>query len=122
MFADLSSSHERLPQLLFMGRNLSTRFMLSTESEDWLVTVSGGRIEDVSKGPFVMPSYDFRIVAGETDWQAFLQPVPAPGCNDLMALIRRGVMQFQGNLHPLMSHLLFFKLLLASLRPAGETP
>ena len=35
-----------------------------------------------------------------------------------MALLKRGAMRFEGNLHPLMSNLLYFKLLLASLRPA----
>ena len=120
MFAGLTSSHERLPKLLRMGRNLNTRFMLSTETEDWLVTIDKGKVQEVRRGPIVMPSYSFRIVAGERDWREFLQATPAPGRHDLFALVRRGVMQFQGNLHPLMSHLLYFKLLLASLRPMRE--
>ena len=121
MFARLTSSHERRPALLRMGRHLSTVLMLSTETDDWLVTISNGKVDSVRQGPFVMPSYNVRIVAGESDWREFLQPVPQPGRHDLLALLRRGVMQFQGDLHPMMSHLLYFKLLLASLRPEGES-
>ena len=120
MFTNLSSSQDTVPELARLGRHLDTVFMLSTEDEDWMITIKGGRVERVRGGPFVMPSYAFRMVAARSDWADFLQPVPGPGCHDLFALLRRGVLRFEGNLHPLMSHLLYFKLLLASLRSEGE--
>jgi hypothetical protein len=116
MFDDLTATQEKHPALLRMGRHLSTVCMLSAGDDDWLVTIHRGRVETVRRGPHVMPSYVFRMVAPARDWQDFLQPVPAPGSHDLMALLRRGVLTFEGNLHPLMSHLLYFKLLLATLR------
>lgn len=120
MFDDLADTQGRHPALLRMGRHLSTVFMLSTDQQDWLVKIEQGRVISLHGGPLVMPSYTFRMVANECDWRDFLQPVPAPGCHDLMALLRRGVLRFEGDLHPLMSHLLYFKLLLATLRPARD--
>ncbi len=116
MFDDLPATQEKLPSLARMGRHLNTVCMLSAGDDDWLVTIHQGRVAEVRKGPHVMPSYSFRLTAQTRDWQDFLQPVPKPGCHDLMALLRRGVLKFEGDLQPLMSHLLYFKRLLATLR------
>ena len=121
MFDRLQSTQSMVPALMQMGRHLDTVCMLSTDQQDWLVSIDKGRVSTVTPGPFVMPSYTFRIVANESDWIEFLEPVPAPGRHDIIALLRRGVLRFEGNLHPLMSHLLYFKLLLASLRATEET-
>ena len=45
--------------------------------------------------------------------------VPPPGYHDLMAMLKFGTLRIEGNLHPFMSHLLYFKDLLALLRPAA---
>ena len=121
MFAQLASNQEQTAHLQGMARHLDTVCMISSEDQDTLVTIRQGRVTDVRTGPFVMPSYDFRLIAPRREWEAFLQPVPEPGSHDLLALLRRGVLRFEGNLHPLMSHLLFFKLLLASLRHKEDT-
>ena len=65
-----------------------------------------------------MPSYIFKLTASKNEWLKFLQSTPEPGSHDIIAMLRRKVLKFEGDLHPLMSHLLYFKLLLASLRPA----
>mgnify|MGYP003341988709 FL=1 len=65
-----------------------------------------------------MPSYVFKLTAPKKEWIKFLQHIPEPGSHDIIAMLRRKVLKFEGDLHPLMSHLLYFKLLLASLRPA----
>lgn len=124
MFDELLTSQNKQPSLQRMGRHLDTVCMLSTEKDDWLLTISNGRVTDIRSGPLVMPGYSFRIVADECDWLEFLQPVPKPGRHDIIALLRRGVLRFEGNLHPLMSHLMYFKRLLATLRDsdaAGST-
>jgi len=121
MFDELVTCQSKVPALLRMGRHLDTVCMLSTDDNDWLVTIVKGQVTDVRPGPLVLPSYTFRIVANESDWHEFLQPLPAPGRHDIIALLRRGVLRFEGNLHPLMSHLLYFKMLLATLRPSPET-
>ena len=63
-------------------------------------------------------AYVFKLKAPENEWLKFLQHTPQPGSHDIIAMLRRKVLKFEGDLHPLMSHLLYFKLLLASLRPA----
>lgn len=117
MFTRLIDSQEDRQDLHRMGRHLDCVFMLSAGDDDTLVTIRDGHVTSVAMGPFVMPSYDFRMVAPGDEWQQFLKSEPAPGSNDLFAMLRRGVLTFEGNLHPLMSNLLYFKFLLASLRP-----
>jgi len=119
MFDRLINTQTSVPGLQRMGRHLNTDVMIRTETTEWLVHIIAGKVAAVQTGPFVMPSYAFSMTANEQDWRDFLQDVPKPGCNDLIALLRRGVLQLAGDLHPLMSHLLYFKLLLASLRPNG---
>ena len=80
--------------------------------------IEKGVVKNVEEGPFVMPSYVFKLTAPKNEWIKFLQHTPQPGSHDIIAMLRRKVLKFEGDLHPLMSHLLYFKLLLASLRPA----
>ena len=120
MFSRLAERQNGRGDLHRMGRGLDCVFMLSAGNDDTIVTIRNGRVTDVETGPFVMPSYAFRLVAPAREWEEFLQPIPRPGSHDLFALLRRGVLRFEGNLHPLMSHLLYFKLLLAGLRPTGD--
>ena len=41
--------------------------------------------EAIAKGPFVMPRVTFSLKASEAAWRTFWQPVPPPGCHDLIA-------------------------------------
>jgi hypothetical protein len=87
---------------------------------DWFVTIRDGAVVDVAQGPRVMPSWQTRIIAPAEEWRAFFAPVPHPGHHDIIALLRRGAIRFEGDLHPLMAHLLYVKRLLAALRPVPE--
>ncbi|MEC9433976.1 MAG: hypothetical protein VYD87_13825 [Pseudomonadota bacterium] len=118
MFAGLAETGGPGTPLAKRGRALDARMMLRAGTAETLVTIRAGAVILVEEGPFVMPSWDFAISAPAEDWALFLRPVPPPGSHDLMALLRRGAMRFEGDLHPLMSNLLYVKLLLASLRPA----
>ena len=117
MFKSLIDDNEKRSQLSIMAQYLNTSFMISTIENEYLVNIEKGVVENVEKGPFVMPSYVFKLKAPENEWLKFLQHTPKPGSHDIIAMLRRKVLKFEGDLHPLMSHLLYFKLLLASLRP-----
>ncbi|SFH98183.1 hypothetical protein [Albimonas pacifica] len=117
MFADLMRTGGEGTALARRARGLCARVMLRAGADETLVIVQGGAVVSVQPGPFVMPSWDVAISAPAEDWRLFLQAVPPPGSHDVMALVRRGAMRFEGNLHPLMANLMYFKLLLASLRP-----
>ena len=118
MFKSLIEKNEKRSQLSIMAKYLSTSFMISTIENEYLVNIEKGVVKNVEEGPFVMPSYVFKLTAPKNEWIKFLQHIPEPGSHDIIAMLRRKVLKFEGDLHPLMSHLLYFKLLLASLRPA----
>ena len=98
------------------GSQLNTVVMLVCSEHTVLLRIEQGVVQSVSTGPHVMPSFDFSLTASERDWQLYLSSVPPPGSHDLIALLRRGALELQGNLYPLMSHLMYFKLLFESLR------
>ena len=118
MFKSLIDDNEKRTQLSIMAQYLNTSFMISTIENEYLVNIEKGVVKNVEEGPFVMPSYVFKLTAPKNEWIKFLQHIPEPGSHDIIAMLRRKVLKFEGDLHPLMSHLLYFKLLLASLRPA----
>ena len=118
MFKSLIDDNEKRSQLSIMAQYLNTSFMISTIESEYLVNIEKGVVKNVEEGPFVMPSYVFKLTAPKNEWIKFLQHIPEPGSHDIIAMLRRKVLKFEGDLHPLMSHLLYFKLLLASLRPA----
>ena len=117
MFKSLIDNNEKRSQLSMMAQYLNTCFMISTIENEYLVNIEKGVVKNVEKGPFVMQSYVFKLTAPKDEWLKFLQNTPQPGSHDIIAMLRRKVLKFEGDLHPLMSHLLYFKLLLASLRP-----
>jgi len=105
--------------LVRRGRYLTTIFLLEVGRTSWLVSIFEGRIVSVTSGPFVMPSSSFALRAAEEEWQKFWSSRPPPGSNDLMALIKRRVLKAEGNLQIFMSHLRYFKEVLAKLRADG---
>jgi hypothetical protein len=105
--------------LVRRGRYLTTTFLLEVGETPWLISIFEGRIASVSRGPFVMPSSSFALRAPAEEWEKFWSRRPPPGSNDLMALIKRGVLKAEGDLHVFMANLRYFKEALAKLRPAG---
>ncbi len=97
------------PWLQRKGRWVSTVFMLESGETRWRVAVRRGRIESIDRGPFVMVSSELAFRASAEDWAAFWQPRPAPGCNDVFALLRRKRLRVEGNLQPFMANLFYFK-------------
>ena len=109
--------------LVRRGRHLIGAFLVEARPRrSWLVHVLRGRIEKVEEGPFVMPSWRFALRADEANWQRFWQPRPAPGDHDLLALVRRGLMTFEGDLQPLMANLLYIKGVLEAPRVLAAEP
>lgn len=98
------------------GRLLSAGMMLRVDAAETLVTIANGAVTTVTHGPLVMPSWQFGLSAPRATWTAFLDAKPPPKMHDLIGLVRHGEMRFEGDLHPLMAHLLYVKLLFAGLR------
>lgn len=102
--------------LVRRGRFVNTTFLVEVGEDAYLVRITEGRIVATTRGPFVTPSYSFALRAPREAWETYWQPIPPPGFNDLFALSKRGLMRIEGDLHPFMANLLYFKDVLASPR------
>lgn len=101
------------------GRYVSTTLLIDAGAERALVTISDGRVTSVvDAATRVMPAWRFALRAPADEWEAFWAPVPRPGSHDLFALLRRKQLRVDGDMHPFMSNLLYFKALLALPRAA----
>lgn len=103
-------------RLVWRGRHVSTSFLLQADQAQYVIQILGGRIAAAKKGPFSIADWVFALRASEASWVEFLQPVPKPGFNDVMAMLKLKHLKMDGDLYPLMSHLLYFKDVLASVR------
>ena len=105
--------------LVRRGRYLTTTFLLEAGDTAWLISILEGRIVSVTRGPLLMPSWSFALRASAAEWEKFFLSRPPPGSNDLMAMVRRRVLNTGGDLRVFMAHLRYFKEALAKLRPQG---
>ncbi len=104
------------PAIVRWGRDMNETFMVEVGAQQYLLTVRGGRIETLEKGPFVQRAWRFAVRARSECWEKFWQKVPAPGWHELLALLRRGDVVFEGDQRVLMAYLLYLKLVLAAPR------
>ena len=103
-------------RLVWRGRYVDTAFLLEAGEQAWLVKISAGRVASMARIKGVTPSWTFALRASRENWQQFLQPIPKPGFQDLMAMVKKRTLKVEGDLYPFMSNLLYFKDALASLR------
>lgn len=108
------------PPLLWRGRCLNTTCQLDIGEETVLLRIIDGRIAETRRGRFVTPSASFAISGEAGAWHRLLTADPPPGDHDLLAFVKRRELRLTGDLHPLMSHLLYFKGILAHLREAAR--
>jgi hypothetical protein len=99
--------------LVHRGRTLDTTFLLGIGDADYLVRIHRGRLENIERGPFVMPRWTFALRASREAWNTFWQPLPPPGCHDLIAMIKTQRLALDGDQYPFFSNLRYFKELLA---------
>ena len=97
------------PDLIRRGRFLSTEFEIGVGVVPLLVSVANGEVRSVARGPFLLKPWVFALRAEPATWEALLQPVPAPGVHDLMALSKTGRVRIEGNLQPFMANLQYVK-------------
>jgi len=95
--------------LLRRGRSVSTTFLLAIDDTYHLVTVTEGKVTAVKPGPFITPNYSFALRASRESWDKLWSPTPIPGFTDIFALVKKKLLRIEGDLHPLMTHLIYFK-------------
>lgn len=120
LFAELPARVNADPDLLRRGRFLMCDFEIGVGAVVLAVRVENGRIASVTRGPFLLKSWDFAIRMLAGTWLKFLAPVPEPGWHDIMALTKRGAARIEGNLQPFMANLQYIKDVLAAPRGNKE--
>jgi hypothetical protein len=118
--ADILRAFGELPALLnadaalvARGCRLTVDCRLGLHHRPFHVSFVAGRIVEVTPAPVLMRSWCFSYCASPTAWAEFWRPVPRPGWHDLFALTKSGEASLEGDLFPFMSHLQFFKDVLA---------
>ena len=107
--------------LVRRGQYVSLRFLVEIGEQAFLVDVDKGRITSVQTGPFVMPSWTFALRASADSWARFFEAVPAPGYHDLFALLKSRHLKIEGDLHPFMANLRYFKEIFSAVREEVNT-
>ena len=103
-------------RLLYRGRFVNTTFLLEVGTQAWLIQIVAGHVESVTRGPFVMPRWTFALRAPQEAWTKFWSAAPQPGFHDLFALIKQRLLRVEGDMHPFMANLFYFKGVLETLR------
>jgi len=111
--ANLVNADIRLVQ---RGRFVDTTFLIAVDDDCTLVRVQDGRVTKVTPGPFITPNYSFALRASRSVWEKFWRPLPPIGYTDVFALVKSRQMRLEGDLHPFMANLLYFKDVLATPR------
>ena len=120
MFTEIPALVNEDAALRHRGRFITTTFLADSGTEQHLLSVDRGLLT-VVRGPFVSPRWQFVLRAAPDAWERFWTPIPPPGWHDLMAMIRFQTLIAEGDLHPFMSNLLWFKDVLASPRRLHST-
>jgi hypothetical protein len=105
--------------LVHRGRFLDVTFLIEVGPQQYLVSIHRGRIEAIREGPLVMPRWTFALRASEQAWFTHWKPLPPPGFSDLIAMAKTRALHIEGDQHPFMANLQYFKDLLALPRRAA---
>jgi hypothetical protein len=116
-FADASGEADRLAA---SARFLTAECLVGSFSRPVHLAIRDGRVIAAAAEPALMRSWRFAFRATPQAWAEYWQPLPRPGWHDLLALTKRGEASLEGDLHPFLSNLQFFKDLLAL--PRGRFP
>ena len=99
--------------LAWRGRHLSVDCLVGDFEHPVHLRIVGGHVVEGVAGPVLMRPWRFAYRATPEAWTEFWRPVPRPGWHDLLSLTKLGVATLEGDLHPFLANLQFFKDLLA---------
>jgi hypothetical protein len=107
--------------LVRRGRFVELEFMLQIGDETHYLNIDHGQLTAITPGPLLMRPWRFAIRIQADAWLQFCQAVPRPGYHDLFAMCKLGVASIEGDIHPLMANLRYFREVLALARlESGE--
>jgi hypothetical protein len=112
-FAAIPALLERAPGMIARGRTLDCECLLGPTDHPFHASIRSGRIVELVPATVLMRSWRFSYRATPAAWLEYWQPEPRPGWHDLLALIKGKQAVLEGDLHPFMAHLQYFKDVLA---------
>ncbi len=112
-FGDIPALLQQTPALIARGRLLDCECLLGPTGHPFHVSIRAGRIVELAPAPVLMRSWRFSYSAQPAAWAEYWQTPPRPGWHDLLALTKRGEAALEGDLHPFMANLQYFKDVLA---------
>ena len=121
-FCKIPAWLERCEGLIARGRFLDCDCLLGPVQQPFHVVIRQGRIVDLTPSPVLMRSWRFSYRATSVAWAQYWQPMPKPGWHDLLSLTKRGEAVLEGDLHPFMANLQYFKDVLALPRQHAKVP
>jgi hypothetical protein len=113
MFAGIPALLDQDQALILRGRTLDCECLLGPIDHPFHVSIRGGRITELTPAPVLMRSWRFSYRASATAWAEHWQAAPRPGWHDLLALTKCKEASLEGDLYPFMTHLQYFKDVLA---------
>ena len=116
MFDNLAEWVNGNAALVRRGRFVNATVLIEVGTSGYLIRIAEGRVVEVCPSPALMPNWTFALRAPHDAWEKFWQPKPPPGFTDLFALVRKRLLRIEGDLHPFMANLLYFKEVLAAPR------
>lgn len=105
----ITTAVNTVPHLIWRGRNLSVACMIQIAGTGFLLRIENGLIQDCSRKIPLQTSWRFAVRGSAHAWSALWKNPPPPGWHDIFALSKRGEMVLEGDLHPLMANLQYFK-------------
>jgi hypothetical protein len=112
-FARIPALLDQTPALIARGRFLDCECLLGPIGHPFHAAIRLGRIVDLTPAPVLMRSWRFSYRASLAAWAEHWQAMPRPGFHDLLALTKRGDAVLEGDLHPFIANLQYFKDVLA---------
>jgi hypothetical protein len=119
-FCKIPAWLERSEGLIARGRFLDCDCLLGPVEQPFHVAIRAGRIVELTPAPVLMRPWRFSYRATSRALAQHWQPMPRPGWHDLLALTKRGEAVLEGDLHPFMANLQYFKDVLALPRQYAE--
>jgi len=113
VFASIPALLDQNAAVMLRGQWLTCECLLGPLERPFHVSIRAGAIIDMTPAPILMRSWRFAYRASFAAWAEYWQPAPRPGWHDLLALTKRKEAVLEGDLHPFMTHLQYFKDLLA---------
>jgi hypothetical protein len=117
MFDHLAERVNGNAALVKRGRYVNCAMLIEAGEERHLVRIREGAVAEVATAGPLMSNFTFVLRAPREAWEKFLAPKPPPGFTDVFALQRKKLLRIEGDLHPFMANLRYFKDVLAAMRP-----